>query len=191
MTEEKLHRYYGIQYTQSVGAMAKLANVSVRTMKDSLKLSAMGYDEKIDEGWTANALPTQARNASAGQRQGWAIWMKLCARSSDCVVCCLTSALIPMGKLSDLGSSLKGVSDYDSALMAGLIIMEPLGTVKARNFAKFMAEAGTLEILGIEYPKMQLLTVAEILDGKRFKTPTVQGRHELEPRMPGIPAVGV
>ena len=86
---------------------------------------------------------------------------------------------------------LKGVSDYDSALMAGLIIMEPLGTVKARNFAKFMAEAGTLEILGIEYPKMQLLTVAEILDGKRFKTPTVQGRHELEPRMPGIPAVGV
>ena len=31
---------------------------------------------------------------------------------------------------------LKGVSDYDSALMAGLIIMEPLGTVKARNFAK-------------------------------------------------------
>ncbi len=86
---------------------------------------------------------------------------------------------------------LKGVSGYDSALMAGLIIMEPLGTVKARNFAKFMAEAGTLEILGIEYPKMQLLTVAEILDGKRFKTPTIQGRHELEPRMPGIPAVGV
>ena len=86
---------------------------------------------------------------------------------------------------------LKGVLDYDTALMAGLIIMEPLGTVKARNFARFMADAGSLEILGIEYPKMQLLTVAEILDGKRFKTPTVQGRHELEPRMPGIPAVGV
>ena len=44
---------------------------------------------------------------------------------------------------------------------------------------------------GIEYPKMQLLTVAEILDGKRFKTPTVQGRHELEPRLPGIRAIGV
>ena len=87
--------------------------------------------------------------------------------------------------------ALKGVLDYDTALMAGLIIMEPLGTVKARNFARFMADAGSLEILGIEYPKMQLLTVAEILDGKRFKTPTVQGRHELEPRMPGIPAVGV
>ena len=86
---------------------------------------------------------------------------------------------------------LKGVFDYDSALMAGLIIMEPLGTVKARNFAKFMAEAGTLEILGIEYPRMQLLTVEEILDGKRFATPTVAGRHETTPRLPGIPAVGV
>ena len=86
---------------------------------------------------------------------------------------------------------LKGVFDYDSALMAGLIIMEPLGRVKARNFAKFMAEAGTLEILGIEYPRMQLLTVAEILDGKRFATPTVAGRHETTPRLPGIPAVGV
>ena len=87
--------------------------------------------------------------------------------------------------------ALKGVLDYDTALMAGLIIMEPLGTVKARNFARFMADAGTLEILGIEYPKMQLLTVAEILDGKRFATPTVSGRHVAAPRLPGIPAVGV
>ena len=87
--------------------------------------------------------------------------------------------------------ALKGVLDYDTALMAGLIIMEPLGTVKARNFARFMADAGSLEILGIEYPKMQLLTVGEILDGKRFQTPTVAGRHETSPRLPGIPAVGV
>ena len=87
--------------------------------------------------------------------------------------------------------ALKGVLDYDTALMAGLIIMEPLGTTKARNFARFMADAGTLEILGIEYPKMQLLTVGEILDGKRFQTPTVAGRHETSPRLPGIPAVGV
>ena len=85
---------------------------------------------------------------------------------------------------------MKGVLDYDTALVAGLITMEPLGTVKARNFARFLADAGSLEILGIEYPRMQMLTVAEILDGKRFKTPTVQGRHELEPRFPGIPAGG-
>ena len=86
---------------------------------------------------------------------------------------------------------LKGVLDNDSALMAGLIIMDPLGTVKARNFTRFIAGAGTIKILGVEYPKMQILTVVDILDGKRFKTPTVQGRHELEPRLPGIPAVGV
>ena len=87
--------------------------------------------------------------------------------------------------------ALKGVLDNDAALMAGLITMEPLGATKARNFGRFIAEAGTLEILGIEYPKMQLLSVAEILDGKRFQTPTISGRHELEPRLPGIPAVGV
>ncbi len=86
---------------------------------------------------------------------------------------------------------LQGVLEYDTALMAGLIVLEPLGKVKARNFAKFMGEAGTLTILGIEYPRLQVLTVDEVLDGKRFMTPTVQGRHELEPRLPGIPAVGV
>ena len=53
MTEPKLYRYYGLQYTWSVGAMAKLANVSLRTMKDGLKLHSIGYDEKIAEGWTA------------------------------------------------------------------------------------------------------------------------------------------
>ncbi|MYC07980.1 MAG: site-specific DNA-methyltransferase [Chloroflexi bacterium] len=87
--------------------------------------------------------------------------------------------------------ALKGVLDYDDGLMAGLIIMEPLGKIKARNFERFSADAGTLDILGIEYPRMQILTVEEIFEGKRFATPTVAGRHTLEPRMPGIPAVGV
>ena len=87
--------------------------------------------------------------------------------------------------------ALKGVLDYDTALMAGLIVMQPLGAVKQRNFDRFMADAGTLEILGIEYPRMQILTVGEIIDGQRFKTPTVAGRHTPQPRMPGIPAVGV
>ena len=42
--------------------------------------------------------------------------------------------------------ALKGVLDYDNALMAGLIIMEPLGTTKARNFARFIGRrnAGNL-----------------------------------------------
>ena len=86
--------------------------------------------------------------------------------------------------------ALKGVLDYDTALTAGLIVMQPLGAAKQRNFDRFMADAGTLEILGIEYPKMQMLTVGQILDGERFKTPTVAGRYTPQPRMPGIPAVG-
>ena len=84
--------------------------------------------------------------------------------------------------------ALKGVLDYDDALMAGLIVMNPLGQTQTRNFNKFMAEAGTLDILGIDYPRMQILAVGEILEGQRFKTPTVAGRHEPQPRMPGIPA---
>ena len=53
--------------------MAKLANVSVRTMKDSLKLRAMGYDEKIAEGWTAAqcfAHAGQERKRRATSRVG-------------------------------------------------------------------------------------------------------------------------
>ena len=86
--------------------------------------------------------------------------------------------------------ALKGVLDYDTALIAGLITMNPIKETQARNFNRFMAEAGRLEILGIEYPRMQILSVGEILEGKRFKTPTIAGRHTLEPRLPGIPAVG-
>ena len=53
MPKEKPHRYYGLRYTQSVGAMARLANVSVRTMKDCLKLHSLGYQVRLAEGWTA------------------------------------------------------------------------------------------------------------------------------------------
>ena len=84
--------------------------------------------------------------------------------------------------------ALKGVLDYDTALMAGLIVMQPPGDVKARNFNRFMADAGMIELWGNEYPKMQMLTVGEILEGKRFATPTVVGRHMASPRMPGLPA---
>ena len=82
--------------------------------------------------------------------------------------------------------ALRGVLDYDDALMAGLIVLHPPAERQARNFERFMAEAGTLDILGVEYSRMQVLTVAEILDGKRFMTPTVSGRHEPQPRLPGI-----
>ena len=54
--------------------------------------------------------------------------------------------------------------DYDTALMAGLIVIQPLGSAMQRNFDRLMADASTLEVLGIEYPKMQILTIGEILD---------------------------
>ena len=72
--------------------------------------------------------------------------------------------------------ALRGVLDNDSALLAGLIVMEPPGTVRDRNFHKFMADAGDLDVAGVKYPRMQLLTVHEILEGKRFHTPGVAGR---------------
>ena len=49
--------------------------------------------------------------------------------------------------------------------------MEPLGPTKERNFRRFMADADDLDVLGMQYPRMQMLTVPEILEGKRFETP--------------------
>ena len=82
---------------------------------------------------------------------------------------------------------LKGVLDDDDALMAGLIVLHPLSDRKRRNFEKFMASAGVMTILGIDYPRMQILTVEEILEGRRFKTPTVAGKYTPQPVLPGIP----
>ena len=71
---------------------------------------------------------------------------------------------------------LRGVLEREEAEMAGLIVMEPLGATKARNFRREMAQAGDLEVHGTSYARMQVLTVQEILDGKRFLTPSVVGR---------------
>ena len=51
--EAKLYKYYGIEYRFPVQEMASQANVSVRTVKTFLKLKAMGYEDKIMQGWTA------------------------------------------------------------------------------------------------------------------------------------------
>ena len=84
--------------------------------------------------------------------------------------------------------ALRGVLDNDDAVMAGLIVLDGPSPTKARNFAKFMGEAGTVEIMGNEYPRMQLLTVAQLLDGRGFNTPTVAGqRTQLQPAIPGMP----
>ena len=60
MGEGKPHRYYGLEYNQTVGDMASQANVSVRTMKDCLKLHGLGYQAHIAAGWTAAQCFTHA-----------------------------------------------------------------------------------------------------------------------------------
>ena len=83
--------------------------------------------------------------------------------------------------------ALQGVLDNGDALLAGLIALNDLGPTQARNFARFAARAGTLDVLGTHYPRLQVLTVAEIFDGRRFDTPSVVGRHDPQPVLPGIP----
>ena len=51
--EERLYTYYGLEYRFPVQEMATQVNVSVRTIKTFLKLRAMGYQDKINQGWTA------------------------------------------------------------------------------------------------------------------------------------------
>ena len=46
---------------------------------------------------------------------------------------------------------MQGVLDNDEALMAGLIIMDPLGPTKDRNFHRDMAQEGDLEVDGVKY----------------------------------------
>ena len=73
---------------------------------------------------------------------------------------------------------LRGVLERDEAKLAGLIVMEPLGHVKARNFRREMAAAGVWEGSEVArpYQRMQMLTVQDILDGKRFDVPGAVAR---------------
>lgn len=82
--------------------------------------------------------------------------------------------------------ALRGVLDDDTAALAGLIVMHPLRATQERNFKKFMASAGDMDVLGVKYPRMQMLSVAEILEGKRFQTPGVAGRSVAQPTIPGV-----
>ena len=71
---------------------------------------------------------------------------------------------------------LRGVLEREEADMAGLIVLHEPSDKKRASFGRELASAGDLEVHGTPYPRMQLLTVSEILDGKRFKTPSAVGR---------------
>ncbi len=70
---------------------------------------------------------------------------------------------------------LRGVLERDEAKMAGLIVRE-LSSTKRRNFLQEMSAAGMLETISAEYPRMQILTLVEVLNGKRFSTPHPIGK---------------
>ena len=76
---------------------------------------------------------------------------------------------------------LRGVLENDQAQMAGLIIMEPLGPTKERNFKREMAQAGDLDIFGVKFARMQMLTVEQILASETFKTPVPNIRKPDQP----------
>ena len=80
--------------------------------------------------------------------------------------------------------ALHGVLERDEAAMAGLIVMGDPSPRKRANFAREMASAGDMDMFGVKYARMQMLTVPEILDGERFKTPGVVGRGVSEPVLP-------
>ncbi len=45
--------------------------------------------------------------------------------------------------------------------------------------------AGDLNVLGVTYPRMQMLTVPQVLAGERFATPTAAAGHVPGARLPG------
>ncbi|TCD00642.1 site-specific DNA-methyltransferase [Erythrobacteraceae bacterium CFH 75059] len=85
----------------------------------------------------------------------------------------------------DVVRSLRGALERDQAEMAGLIVMDDLGDRKTKNFLREMGEAGDMDVNGVLYHRMQLLTVPEILAGKRFNTPSVARAKQLaQPALP-------
>ena len=80
--------------------------------------------------------------------------------------------------------ALAGVRQQRKAAMAGLILLQSPSPVQRRNFEREMAGAGSVEVLGASYARLQLLTVEEILAGKRFQTPGVAGKTAADPVLP-------
>ena len=89
------------------------------------------------------------------------------------------------GKLKiDFVRSLAGVREQRKEALAGLILLQSPSPTQRRNFEKEMTGAGILKVLGKDYARLQLLTVEEILEGKRFHTPGVAGKSFADPVLP-------
>ena len=80
--------------------------------------------------------------------------------------------------------ALSGVLEADDALQAGLITMVKPSERQMRNFQRLIAEVGDIEVLGNRYPRLQVLSVEEILQGERFRTPSPAARGSAQKNMP-------
>ena len=72
--------------------------------------------------------------------------------------------------------ALGSVLGYENVRMAGLILLREPDARQKKSFLAAMALAGEIEIAGVSYPRIQLLTVAEMLQGGRFDMPRPVGR---------------
>ena len=72
--------------------------------------------------------------------------------------------------------ALAGIIDEEDYPMGGFITQKTLGRMQKRNFLDFCRTKRDVEIGGVSYPRLQILSVKEIFESKRFNTPLVRGR---------------
>jgi len=86
---------------------------------------------------------------------------------------------------SPVARTLRGVLEREQVEMAGLILLKAPTGQQAKNFKAEMAEAGSINIDGKNYARMQLLSVEDILTGKKFNVPgRVVADTTAEPSLP-------
>lgn len=78
-------------------------------------------------------------------------------------------------RIADL-RALAGIIDEEDYPMGGFITRKTLGTLQQQHFLDFCRDKGTVEIAGDAYPRLQILSAAEILAGKVFDTPDLRGK---------------
>ena len=74
--------------------------------------------------------------------------------------------------------ALAGIIDEQDFPMGGFITLKTLGRIQRQHFEDFCRTKGTVEINGRSYPRLQVLCVEEILNGKAFDTPIIRGKSE-------------
>ncbi len=79
------------------------------------------------------------------------------------------------GKNVEIGIvyDMRVVLERETAQVAGLMNMDELGDMKVRDFVAEMARVGDLDVHCVQYARMQMAKVQDILDCTGFATPTL------------------